>query len=372
MRIEPFALERYFAKHEFSARCLLSSSDCEPLPMRDLVQMAPKEMLNYWNNLKLGYTESQGHPRLLQEVAKTYHDIDDDDVLVVVPEEGIFIFMHALLEPGDHVVCTFPGYQSLYEIARAIGCSVSFWETKEDEGWLFDLDRLRALITPKTKLVVANFPHNPTGFIPPEEDYRELIELVSKKGIHLLSDEMYRHLEVDDGATLPAGCELYDQAVSLSGLSKSYGLPGLRLGWVATRDWKLLARMMKLKDYTTICASAPSEVLGIIAILNREVIISRQRYRVLRNLDVLDSFFEEFNELLRWNRPRGGSIGFARLMIPMGATEFCDRLVTDTGIMMAPSTVFQFGDDHVRIGFGRENLPEVINLFGEYLNQKFV
>ena len=371
MKIQPFALERYFAKHEFSARYLLSSSDCESLSLLELVEMAHEDRVEFWIDLKLGYTESQGHPRLRKEIAETYSGLSADEVLVVVPEEGIFLLMHALLEPGDHIICTFPGYQSLYEIARSIGCSVSFWEPIEEDGWHYDIDQLRSLIKSNTRLAIINFPHNPTGFIPTIDSYKSIVDLFAQRGIRLLSDEMYRYLEIQDGSTLPAGCELYERAISLSGLSKSYGLPGLRIGWIATKDHELLIRMMGLKDYTTICASAPSEVLAIFALANRHSIIGGQLKRVRRNLDILDEFFEDNGESIRWNRPLGGSIGFARLQLPIGATEFCDTLVADTGIMMAPSSVFHYGDHHVRIGFGREDLPEVLDRFGNYLNQRY-
>jgi aspartate/methionine/tyrosine aminotransferase len=367
MKIQTFELERYFAKHEFSAQYLLSSSDCESLSLLELIEMAPRERIGLWVDLKLGYTESMGHPELRQAIADTYQGFTAEEVLVVVPEEGIFLLMHALLEAGDHIVCTFPGYQSLYEIARSIGCEVSFWKPVEEEGWRFGKDDLEQLLRPETKLVVANFPHNPTGYIPTSDEYMSLIDLVSQQGIYLLSDEMYRYLEVEDGSTLPAGCELYHQAISLSGLSKSYGLPGLRIGWIAAHNHDLLARMSALKDYTTICASAPSEVLAIFALLNREKIVSSHLQRIRKNLGFLDEFFEDFGAFFQWNRPLGGSICFPRVLLPGGATRFCGELIESTGIMLAPSSVFQYGDDHVRIGFGRENLPQILDHFGRYL-----
>ena len=137
MKISTFDLERYFAKYEFSARYLLSCSDCEPLLMSELLQMADRETRQLWENLKLGYTETYGHPLLRKTIAEIYQGTNPENVLGVVPEEGIFLVMNALLEPGDHVICTFPGYQSLYEIARSIGCKVSAWEPDERQGMEF-------------------------------------------------------------------------------------------------------------------------------------------------------------------------------------------------------------------------------------------
>jgi aspartate/methionine/tyrosine aminotransferase len=371
MKIQSFELERYFARHEFSARYLLSSSDCESLSLLEIVELADKETIELWVDLKFGYTESLGHPLLRQTVAELYEGIEPDDVLIVIPEEGIFLFMHALLEPGDHVISTFPGYQSLYEVARSIGCDVSYWQPEEERGWHFDVDRFRELVRPETKLAVINFPHNPTGFVPPVDEYKDLVRLVEERGIYLLSDEMYRFLEIAPDTTLPAGCELYEKAFSLSGLSKSFGLPGLRIGWIVSRDRGIQANMSRLKDYTTICASAPSEILAIIALRNRQFIVDSQMRRIRRNIEILDSFFEEYGDCFEWNRPLGGSIGFPRLRASEGATDFCETLVRRTGVMLVPSSIFHYGDNHVRIGFGRENLPEVINILEAYLDQHY-
>lgn len=371
MKIAPFALERYFAKYEFSAQHLLSSSDCEALSLAELLAMADAETTRLWEELKLGYTETPGHPLLRETIAEIYTGIDAENILVMAPEEGIFLLMHALLEPGDHVVCAFPVYQSLHEVARAIGCEVSPWEPDEEHGWWFDVELLGEKIQANTKLVVVNFPHNPTGHIPPQEDFEATVDLARRQGVYLLSDEMYRFLEIDRGSTLPAACELYDRAFSLFGLSKTFGLPGLRIGWMASHDREVLKRMSLLKDYTTICSSAPSEILAIIALQNRATIIEQQLKRMRKNVAVLDSFFDEYDDCFRWNRPKGGSVCFPRMLAVENTFAFCEELVGETGIMLVPSSTFQFGDHHVRIGFGRENLPDVIERFAAYLEQRF-
>ena len=370
MNIEPFLLERYFDRHEFSARYLLSSSDCEALKLSDLLAMADAEAARLWQELRLRYTESSGHPLLRETIAGTYSEVVPEEVLVAVPEECIFLLMHSLLKPGDHLVCTFPGYQSLYAVARSIGCEVSTWEPDEERGWRFDVERLPGLLRSNTRLIVVNFPHNPTGYIPPLPDFEAIVALARERGIHLLSDEMYRLLEIEEGATLPAACELYERAVSLSGTSKVYGLPGLRIGWLAARDTELLQRVRELKDYTTICSSAPSEILAVIALRNRDEIVGRQRERVLRNVGHLETFFEPRQEAFRWNRPVGGSVCFPRMLVD-DTSAFCEELVEATGIMVVPSEQFQFGRHHIRIGLGREDLPEVLERFGGYVDRRF-
>jgi len=370
MQITPFALERYFARYEFSARYLLSSSDCESLSLADLLALADPEMRQFWDGLKLGYTETPGHPLLRQAIADQYASLSAQDVLVMAPEEGIFLLMHALLEPGDHVVCTYPAYQSLHEIARSIGCQVTYWTPDEAHGWRFDVEQLEASLRLDTRLVVVNFPHNPTGYLPSRSEFEALVDLVGRRGIYLFSDEMYRRLEIEDNATLPAACELYDRAISLSGLSKAYGLPGLRIGWLATSVADVLERVTRLKDYTTICNSAPSEILATIALRNREAILKSQLTRLRNNLGLLDAFFASHPDCFQWNRPLGGSICLPRLTCVEDAYSFCEKLVQETGIMLVPSQVLQFGDNHVRMGFGRQNLPEVLSLFSNYLEQR--
>jgi aspartate/methionine/tyrosine aminotransferase len=371
MKLNSFELERYFAKHEFSARDLLSSSDCESLAMSELLYMADDEMTRLWTELKLGYTESPGHPLLRDEIAGLYQGIEQDDVLVVVPEEGIFLFMHALLQPGDHMVCTFPGYQSLYEVARSIGCQIDTWEPEEEQCWRFEVEDLAQKIQKNTKLVVANFPHNPTGYIPPRDEFLTIVDLVRAHGAYLLSDEMYRFLEVEPGVTLPSACDLYERACSLFGLSKTFGLPGLRIGWLASQDEELLQRVSLLKDYTTICSSAPSEILAIIAMRANGRVIRQQNERVRRNIAVLDGFFQDYQDVFSWQRPKGGSVCFPRMLAVDNTYDFCEQLVEDESILLAPSRAFRFGDHHVRMGFGRENLPRVIERFARYLDQRF-
>ncbi|MBT3188969.1 MAG: aminotransferase class I/II-fold pyridoxal phosphate-dependent enzyme [Anaerolineae bacterium] len=368
MKIPPFTLERYFAKYEFSAKYLLSSSDCESLTLPELLEMASPEMRKTFFELKLGYTESMGHPQLRAEAANFYDGLSASNLLVAAPQEIIFLLMEALLQPGDHVISTFPGYQSLYEIARAVGCQVSMWEPDEAAGWHFDPARLAELIRPETKLVVINFPHNPTGYVPSKSDFDEIIGMLRERGIYLLSDEMYRFLEIESGTTLPSACEAYEKAFTLFGMSKTFGLPGLRIGWIASQDAPTLARMLEIKDYTTICSSAPSEILSIIALQNKDAIIEMQNARLARNFALLDDFMAARPECFQLNRPRGGSICFPRMLGVESTLEFADTLVAEASIMLAPSHVFDYGHQHFRIGFGRENFGEVLALFGEYVD----
>lgn len=368
MKLQPFALERYFARYEFSVPYLLSSSDCDGWPLSEVLDLADAETADLWQRLRLGYTDSLGHPLLRREIASLYQGLQADDVLVVTPEEGIFIAMHCLLEKGDHVICTFPGYQSLYQVADSLGCEVTRWLPDEDAGWRFDPDFLRHNLRPNTRLIVWNFPHNPTGVLPSRADFQQMIAIAHERNIRVFSDEMYWLLEVDPAGRLPSAVESWDQAVALFGMSKSFGLAGLRIGWLVSRDRALLASLAAFKDYTTICSSAPSEILALIALRARQRILARHHQRIQSNLALLDAFFARHRDRFHWVRPQGGTVCFPRLLGPESSWDFAQRMVTQAGIMVLPSRVYDFGDQHFRIGFGRQNLPEVLAKFEQALS----
>jgi len=370
MRITPFAIERYFALHEFTARHVLSCSDCEALTLAEVLALADVETRARWDALRLAYTESQGHPLLRREVAGLYPAVEPDEVLEVVPEEGILLVMHALLEPGDHVVATWPGYQSLFQVARDLGCEVTPWRPAEDRGWRFEVDDLRAALRPTTRLVVVNFPHNPTGALPTREELVRLAALVGENGAFLFSDEMYRWLEREPGDLLPSAVELSRRSVVLGGLSKSLSAPGLRVGWLVTHDATLRQQLAVAKDYTTICGSAPSEVLALAILRARDEIFARNRARIRANVAAFDAFVERHRGLLGWTPPAAGPVAFVRLAAREGAAAFCRRLVEEAGVMLLPSTVFDYGDAHVRVGLGRASLGDGLSALEGWIAQR--
>ncbi len=368
MKIRPFALERYFAEHEFTAEHLLSASDPESLTLQELLGLADPQSLSLWHGLKLGYTESQGHPLLREVIATTYSSLGPQDILTAVPEEAIFIAMHCLLRPGDHVIATFPAYQSLYEIAQALGCRLTRWPfVQRGESWGLDLDVLADSLAADTRLIVINFPHNPTGFLPDRAMVEAILELARRHGIYVFSDEMYRRLEYAPEQRLPAVCDLYERGVSLSGLSKTFGLPGLRLGWLATQDRALLARCATFKDYTTICGSAPGEILGLIALRAGERIIARNLDLIQANLGLADAFFAGRGERFTWLRPQAGPVCLPRLRGAVSAAALCQGLLERESVLLLPGEVFEFDESHFRLGLGRRDFPAGLKRLETYL-----
>src|SRR6185312_14353520 len=310
VRIAPFEIERYYERWEFSAELMLSSSDCESRPLGDLLALEP-DAAERLRALHLGYTEVPGSPELRTAVASTYERAEPEDVLTLAAaEEGLFIAYHGLLQPGEHAVVEAPSYGSAVNLARSTGAEVTLWERRHEDGWAYDLDQLERLLRPDTRFVYVNSPHNPTGTQMSHEHQRRLVEMLRERGTVLFSDEVYRGLEHDEAARLPAACDLYEQALSLGTVSKSYGLPGLRIGWIACRDPELLERLRELKLYTTICSSAPSELLVALALRHSEQLIGEARARVLANLPTLSAFIERHAGLFDWVPPAAGPIGF--------------------------------------------------------------
>jgi len=369
MPLPPFALERYFARHEFNARFLLCSSDCETLAVQDLLALEPgaEEALH---RLRLGYTESSGSPTLRAEICRIYAGLAPEAVLVHAgAEEAIFLFMHAVLAPGDTIVVPSPCYQSLAEVARGIGGTVAPWRGDEAADWALDPDDLRRALTPATRAIVLNTPHNPTGYLMDLDRFREVIRIADDRGIILFSDEVYRESEHDPADRLPAACDLSETAVSLGVMSKAYGLAGLRIGWVASRNAGILSRMARLKDYTTICNSAPGEFLAEVALRHRQQIVSRNVGIIRENLAVLDGFFARRRDTFAWRRPRAGSIAFPRLL-GRDVDAFCHELLTEAGVLLAPGTLFGDAGNHVRIGFGRKGLPQAVAALDGFLAER--
>ncbi|MDP2349795.1 MAG: aminotransferase class I/II-fold pyridoxal phosphate-dependent enzyme [Chloroflexota bacterium] len=358
MRIEDFELERFFARYEFAVRHLLCASDVEGWPMANLLALADPEAAGLWHGLRLGYTEAPGHPLLRAEIASLYDSIAPDEVLVFSgAEEAIFATANVLLGPGDHAIVVWPAYQSLHAIARAAGAGVTLHELRAADGWAIDVDLMRRQVTPRTKLIVVNVPHNPTGALPDAGTYRAVAEIAAEAGATLLSDEVYRYLEFDPLDRLPAGADIGPHGVSVGVMSKSFALAGLRIGWLASHDTRLLDAAARFKDYTTICASAPAEILSLIALRGRGAVLTRSRSIVDANMALLDGFFARRNEQFGWVRPRGGSIGFPELRAGVPIDRFTEDLIAAEGVLLAPGSIFGHPGNHFRLGFGRTDLP---------------
>jgi aspartate/methionine/tyrosine aminotransferase len=370
-----FRLESYFARWEFTARYHLTASDAQSMPLADLLALADNDARQRWEALTLGYTESRGLPALRAEIAATYDHLTADDVLCCAgAEEALFLAMQVLLSPGDHAVVITPNYQSAETVPLSI-CDVTGVPLRPERGWALDLDELRAALRPDTRLVSVNFPNNPTGAMPDEATWRALAALCDERGITLFSDEVYRGLEQPPHRALPQAADLSPGALSLNVMSKAYGLPGLRIGWLACRDRDLLRRLERAKDYTTICNSAPSEILALIALRAREQVLGRTRGIVAANLPAFGEFFAQFPDLFEWAPPQGGCVCFPRYRGAEGAEAMCADLVRDEGVLLLPASIYASAltpvpDDRFRVGVGRSGPQEGLQRWAAWLSRR--
>ncbi len=370
MQIADFELERFFARYEFAVRHLLCASDVEGWSMADLLALADEETRHLWEGLTLGYTEAPGHPLLRAEIASLYETLAADDVLTFSgAEEAIFTAANVLLRPGDHAIVTWPAYQSLHEVARATGADVTLHELHASEGWAIDVDRLRASVTPRTRLIVVNAPHNPTGMLPDAATWTAVSDIAADAGAVLFADEVYRFLERDAGARLTAGADLGAHGVSLGVMSKSFSMAGLRIGWLASRDRAFLDACARFKDYLTICSSAPSEILALTALRARDRVLGRARDIVDGNLALVDALFERQAAHLRWVRPAGGPIGFPELVADVPIETFAQNLLEAEGVLLAPGPLFGHPGNHFRLGFGRLGMAEGLERLEAYVER---
>jgi len=368
-----FALERYFSKWEFTAKYHMTASDIESMSLSDLLKMASEEDKAAFNNQWLGYTETWGHPELLQEIANTYDTAKPADILCFAgAEEGVYIAMRVLLKKEDHAIVVVPNYQAAETIPLDI-CDVSGVPLDENDNWSLDIDKVKELIRPNTKVISINFPNNPTGAVLNKNRFNDLISLCYETGIYLFSDEVYRLVERDPSIRLPQAADVYEKGLSLNVMSKAYGLPGLRIGWIMTKDKGLLQKMECYKHYLSISNSAPSERLAIIALKAKDKILKRNRMLLNQNAEKLETFFNEFPELFEWRKSDGGCVGFPRYKGRGNTNQFCEDLVNKTGILLLPPKIYhsellETPQDRFRIGFGRKNIEKGLSVFHDYLS----
>jgi aspartate/methionine/tyrosine aminotransferase len=370
--LRPFALEVFLSKWEFTARYHLCASDMQSLTLSELLALADAADRAAWDQLYLGYTETWGAPSLRETIASTYDTVTPDQVLTFVgAQEGIFAAMHALLGPDDHAITVIPNYQSVESVPLSL-CATTGIALDPGRNWELDLDDVRGAIRSNTRVVCINFPHNPTGKVISRQTLDSLISICRERGIYLFSDEVYRLLERRLEMTLPQVADLYEKGLSLGVMSKAYGLPGLRLGWIASKDVALLQRMERVKHYTSICSSAPSELLAQIALKAREQILARNRALIAENLPILEVFFREHSHLFAWSTPDGGSIGFPCYLGSEGVEVFAADLVENAGVLLLPGSVYKSDlgatpTDRFRVSYGRANMADGVAAMRSYL-----
>lgn len=372
MKIKPFKLERYYSLYEFTSKYSLCNSDCEAMSVGDLLALengATEDFHNLW----LGYTETKGHPELRRDIATTYNNISTEEMLVCTgAQEPIFLFCQGTLEAGDEVIVQTPCYQSVHSIPESMGCKVLDWQVRyKGNQPVFDLAELEKLVSDKTRVIYLNTPHNPTGFHFSKEEQRAIITLARRHNIIVFCDEVYRELEHDPAYAIPAIADAYENGVSVGVMSKAYGLPGLRIGWIASKNQKVLDSIAILKEYTTICNAAPSEFLAGVALRNRGTILQRNLQIVKENLALYDPFFDKYADLFSWYKPNAGPIAFVEMNFDKDDMAFAERLLKEQQLLILPGGIYDY-PGYFRIGFGRKQIPEALKQFEQFVGETLV
>jgi aspartate/methionine/tyrosine aminotransferase len=355
-----FALERYFTKWQSAAYHQLAASDSETLSLAELLETADDDDRRRWDTLRLDYTDPRGAAWLRETIAADYETATPDSVRCFAgAQEGIFAAMHALLGADDHAIIVTPNYQSAETIPLGI-CTVTGVGLDPAQDWSLDIDAVAAATRANTRLISINFPNNPTGKILERERFDALVEFCRRRGIWLFSDEVYRLIERDPALRLPAAVDVYERGISLGAVSKPYGLPGLRIGWIACRDPDVMRHIERMRTYLSICNAGPSELLAQIALKAGDRLLARNRRIAARNLARLEGFVGEHHDLFDWYVPDGGVIGYPRYRGPEGVEDFCARLVAEHGVMLLPASIYRSEltptpRDRFRIGFGRQD-----------------
>jgi aspartate/methionine/tyrosine aminotransferase len=361
MKIEPFALERWMTRHELNARYNIAESGILPLRLVDLLGWLPEDerqtILDRLLEMRLDYCEAVGTHELRSLIAATYAGCGPDNILVTAGAiEANFLLFNALLDAGDHVIAPYPAYQQLYSVPRALGCEVSLWNVGPESGYRHDVDALARLVRPNTRLIVVNTPHNPTGSVLSPEGARRVYALAESVGARVMGDEVYRWLTVPGGD--PIAPPMFEQGpggISVGTMSKPFGLPGLRIGWMAAPT-DVVSACWAMRDYVSLSPGKLNDFIAQLALRHRERIIERNTGIVTANLATVADWIARRAGFLSWTPPRGGLLALLRYELALSSLELADTLATEHGVMLVPGSAFGC-EHHLRIGLGQD--PEV-------------
>lgn len=342
--LEDWLRDRYFA-----AKADISSSGVEPYGFAEVRELAGITLADL-DSVQFTDSRSCGDPRLRQLIADRYGTGDPGRVMAANgSSEMLFLVMNTLLSPGDEVIVLDPAYHSLTEIARSVGCRLIPWPMRFENGYRADLDELAELMSPRTRALIVNFPHNPTGVSIGPEDLSRIVDLASENEAYLIWDGAFSDLAYDSGP-LPDPSVLYEKAITFGTLSKSFGLPGLRVGWCIAPA-NLLSACVRWRDYTTLALSPLVELVAIRVLGQPDVLLAPRLAQVRRNLARVAAWMTQNADVVDWVRPGGGVVAFPRLRHVADTEVFCDRLMRDYGVLTVPGECFGC-PGHLRLGFG--------------------
>ncbi|EAW06453.1 putative aminotransferase [Aspergillus clavatus NRRL 1] len=394
VQIKPFAVEQWMDAYETTAKYNIAETCCASISIDDLKALSGDQS---WNPIdfstKLTYGSIRGSEKLRQTLAdlysvKTPSTLPADNVLITAGAiQANFLLLYTLVGPGDHVICHYPTYQQLYSVPESVGAEVSLWKAKQTDGWKLDIDELKALIRPNTKMIILNNPQNPTGAVIPQTTLKEIVEIAREASIIIHADEVYRpifhSISPVDPEFPPSLLSLgYEHTVVTGSMSKAYSLAGLRVGWIASRSPSLIEACAATRDYTTISVGQLDDAIASYALSPNSIhsLLRRNIDLAKKNLEMLEKFVESYRWACDWVKPRAGTTAFVRFSKmgkPVDDVALCKLLLERIGVLVVPGSLcFGEGEDfigYVRIGFVSETevLEKALEAMKEFLEDDY-
>lgn len=358
MNYETFELERWMTRWELDVSHDICESGVKPLSLADVLHLLPgdaaQELQETITSVPLGYSEARGTVALRTALAKSYKNTNAEEIFVATGAiEANFLLFNVLVQPGDHVIVVDPAYQQLQSVPRALGADAELLSVVHEDGYYYDLDELRAMVRPNTRLIVINTPHNPTGAMLSEEQIDEVITIAKQSDAWILSDEAYRWIEHPGGEKIPAPMRgRYEKGISVGTVSKPFGVPGLRIGWFAAPE-EITQAAWAIRDYVSLSPGKLSDIITTAIVIHREAIFARNAEIIGANLRTANAWFAEHSDLANWIPPRAGLLAMMGYTADIDSRTLGDRLAGEAGVMLAPGDAFGM-PGRLRIGIGQD------------------
>ena len=373
MKIKPFAVEEWMNAWEVGAKYNIAETCVDSISMNDLFELTGEDKTEFLNRLcarRLSYGDIEGLPEFRKGVCGLYKTLNIENI---VPTHGASGANHhvfySLISPGDRVVSIMPTYQQLYSIPESYGADVQILHLSKENNYLPDLEKLRRLVKPKTKMICINNPNNPTGALMSEQMLREIVEIARSADAWILCDEVYRHLSQEDG-WCPSIVDLYEKGISVSSMSKVFSLAGLRLGWIATHDMSVVKSCLSHRDYNLVSCGVFDEMLAAAALKHRDKLLERSRKIVRENLQILDDWVGS-EPHVSYVKPKAGTTALVYYDLDISSYEFCEEMYKKTGAFVTPGDCFEVPHS-MRIGYayGKQDLIDGLKAISEYIAMK--
>ena len=373
MKIKPFAVEEWMNAWEVGAKYNIAETCVDSISMNELFELTGEDKTEFLNHLcarRLSYGDIEGLPEFRKGVCGLYKTLNIENI---VPTHGASGANHhvfySLISPGDRVVSIMPTYQQLYSIPESYGADVQILYLSKENNYLPDLEKLRRLVTPKTKMICINNPNNPTGALMSEQLLREIVEIARSADAWILCDEVYRHLSQEDG-WCPSIVDLYEKGISVSSMSKVFSLAGLRLGWIATHDMSVVKSCLSHRDYNLVSCGVFDEMLAAAALKHSDKLLERSRKIVRENLQILDDWVGS-EPHISYVKPKAGTTALVYYDLDISSYEFCEEMYKKTGAFVTPGDCFEVPHS-MRIGYayGKQDLIDGLKAISEYIAMK--